>query len=413
MKVCFVDWHFPHVATFVAQEMRALKEAGVPIVILPIRFHSSRKRQPIFDQLQPCVHRIPPFGLSSLFALLHFVFRDLKRTVRVFHFLLPQILRPSKEALYTLAIIPFAFACARYVQNNRITHVHATWAHYPATVAHIVNTLTDVPYSFSAHAGADIYRSNPLLSAKLHSARFCITCVAGNLPFLRSLTSSTLESRIFHVSHGVDLSFFRYRGTRRRVDINHGVRLLSVGSLHKPKGFQHMISACRLLADKGVLFSYTIVGTGYYLSKLQEQVVRLKLSSSVHFVGQLLHTDLIRYYMDADIFIMPSVVLPSGGRDGIPNVVIEAMSVGVPVIASKSAGLPEVVFHEVTGLLVEPGQPIHLCDAVLRLLHEHELRERIVKNARTFIERRFDVSTNSFAFVDVLVSQISGGKPFV
>jgi len=174
-----------------------------------------------------------------------------------------------------------------------------------------------------------------------------------------------------------------------------------------------MISACRLLADKGVLFSYTIVGTGYYLSKLQEQVVRLKLSSSVHFVGQLLHTDLIRYYMDADIFIMPSVVLPSGGRDGIPNVVIEAMSVGVPVIASKSAGLPEVVFHEVTGLLVEPGQPIHLCDAVLRLLHEHELRERIVKNARTFIERRFDVSTNSFAFVDVLVSQISGGKPFV
>jgi glycosyltransferase involved in cell wall biosynthesis len=160
---------------------------------------------------------------------------------------------------------------------------------------------------------------------------------------------------------------------------------LSVGRLVPKKGFPDLIEALGVLRGRGVAFRAMIVGAGPERSKLEEQIKRLNLSDIVTLPGAVTQEELVGIYKEATVFALPCRILDDGDRDGLPNVLLESMSMGLPVISSPISGIPEVIRNGENGLLVPERDVNALAAALELLLHDAELRERLGRNARSTI----------------------------
>ncbi|MGH7820320.1 MAG: glycosyltransferase family 4 protein, partial [Candidatus Binatia bacterium] len=263
---------------------------------------------------------------------------------------------------------------------------HANWAHLPATSAWIASRLTGIPFSFSAHAGRDLFRTSALLRVKLRDASFAIACNDAARARLIEAVGREAAHKVHVCYHGVDLERFQLRSE------TDGAYLLSVGNLDAAKGFDVAVRSLTALRGRDV--PYRIVGAGKERDALAALAARLGLGAVVDLAGVLHGAQLVEAYRGARVFLAPSRILPDGGRDGLPNVVLEAMAVGVPVVASNVAALPEAIVHERTGLLVASEDEAALSAAIVRLLDDRELRERLVRAARERVVRTFDRARN-------------------
>ena len=397
---------FPYVTTFMASEMAKVKKRGIPIIILPINRHSFKNVQEVYYELQKDVHYTSFFGFSNLMAAMYFILKSPVKLLSVLWDVISSVRRPLKYIIQTWAVLPMAIYYAWYIQRLGINHVHANWAHYPATIAYIINKLTGVPFSFSSHAGADIYRNVDMLDKKIKSSMFSFTCVQANKIFMENLLKVNLDEKVHVVYHGVNLEKFQMKPRGSILAIDKPYILMSVGNLHEAKGFHYMLDACKHLKNNQIEYKYYIVGKGYFRKRLSRIIRQLGLQDNVLLTGQVLHKDLVEIFQKAHVFIMPSIILPNGGRDGIPNVVIEAMAMGVPVVGSSTAGIPEAVAHEQTGILVPPSDPEALASGVMKVLEDTELRKRLVRNARLFVEEHFDREKNFEKIFEVLKNRV-------
>ncbi|PKN23839.1 MAG: colanic acid biosynthesis glycosyltransferase WcaL, partial [Deltaproteobacteria bacterium HGW-Deltaproteobacteria-21] len=150
-------------------------------------------------------------------------------------------------------------------------------------------------------------------------------------------------------------------------------RLLSIGRFVPTKGFDILIRACGILAHSGLDFHLTLVGDGSRMALLKRLVRRLELGDSVSFPGFVTHDRVTRYFLEADLFVMPCVVDSTGNRDGLPTVILEALLHRLPVIATKVSGIPEIIEDGVTGILVAPGDIRAMADAI-RFMTENRAR---------------------------------------
>jgi glycosyltransferase involved in cell wall biosynthesis len=190
--------------------------------------------------------------------------------------------------------------------------------------------------------------------------------------------------------HGVETD--RYRPSHRvRTGVPH---VLTVGRLVAKKGFPVLIDALALLRDRGAGFQCTIVGAGPLDAALREQVHRLRLDDRVELKGAIAENALAALYRDVDLFALACEVEANGDRDGIPNVVVEAMASGLPVVSTNVSGLPECVDHGVTGLLVPERQPEALAAAIGLLLSDPEKARALGRAGRAKVEREFAAHRN-------------------
>ncbi|HKP16862.1 MAG TPA: glycosyltransferase, partial [Gaiellaceae bacterium] len=185
------------------------------------------------------------------------------------------------------------------------------------------------------------------------------------------------------VPHGVDLSRFR-PGPRRA---GRPLGLLAVGRLVEKKGFHVLVEAAARL---GMPFRLRIVGEGPERARLEERVAHHGLGGSVELTGALPHDELPAVYASADVFVAPSVEDASGDRDGLPNVVLEAMASGLPVVGGDVGALATAL-DGTAGLVVPPGDPGALADSLALLVARPDLRETIGRAARASVVRRFDL----------------------
>jgi glycosyltransferase involved in cell wall biosynthesis len=155
-----------------------------------------------------------------------------------------------------------------------------------------------------------------------------------------------------------------------------------------------LIKACRLLKDWGVSFHCEIVGSGPLAASLDQYIVNLGLEKTVRLRGQMPQQELRVHYLKAMLFALPCVVAANGDRDILPNVLKEAMAVGVPVVTTQLGGIEELVTHEETGLLAPAGNIETLAKSLQRLLTNAELRQRLANRARRVIEERFNLGVN-------------------
>jgi glycosyltransferase involved in cell wall biosynthesis len=258
------------------------------------------------------------------------------------------------------------------LRRARAAHLHVHFASEPAAVAEIAARLASISFSISAHA-KDIWLSSAAsLRRKLEAARFTVTCTEHNRAHLEAVAPG---ARVLRMYHGVDADHVQPLGARAPL-AGRPARVLSVGRLRAKKGFGTLIEACARLRDAGLDLRTEIVGYGPERDRLGAAIVERGLRDAVALTGRLDHDEVLRRYAGADLFVLPCKVLADGDRDGIPNVLLEAMATGLPVVSTAVSGIPELISDGENGLLVAPEDPAALAAAIERLLADAGLGAR-------------------------------------
>jgi glycosyltransferase involved in cell wall biosynthesis len=170
--------------------------------------------------------------------------------------------------------------------------------------------------------------------------------------------------------------------------------LISVGQLKEKKGFGYLLKACHLLKEQGYDFELQIVGEGSLRQALETQIQQLGLANEVTLCGSLPHQAVIEKYRQATLFSLPCVVQADGERDGIPNVILEALAMELPVVSTRHSGIPEVIEDGQNGLLVPPEEVVPLAAALAKLLDDPILRKKLGSKGRETIIGSFSVESN-------------------
>jgi glycosyltransferase involved in cell wall biosynthesis len=277
---------------------------------------------------------------------------------------------------------------AAQLRDDGVQHLHSHFISSPADVAELVGRLLKLPFSISAHA-KDIYLSDSAeLRRKLNAACFTVTCTEANR---QQLAAAAPKASVHRMYHGVDHTLFH---PRQRLLATTAPLILSVGRLRAKKGLDTLIDACAVLRERGQVFRCEIVGYGEEHDALQAQIRQRGLTEQVHLVGKLAREQVIDRYAHAAVYVQPSRIAADGDRDGIPNVLLEAMAMGLPVVASGVSGIPELVRDGHNGLLVEPDDASALAAAITRLLRQPGWCTQLGCRARSTVTERFDNDFN-------------------
>ncbi len=284
----------------------------------------------------------------------------------------------------------------RVLEAGDVCHLHAHFAHGSTTVTWYASRITGVPFSFTGHA-RDIYTEqlNPggLLPRKIRAASFVVTCTEANRRHLRALGDGADVHRVYH---GLNVDFARILAAGGAMPARNGrFRVLAVGRLVAKKGFDVLVEAVALLADRGVPVEAVIVGHQAPLEpevgpKLERAVSELGLAGRLHLLGSMTQRQLFDEYRRASAFCLPCRVADSGDRDGIPNVMVEAMACGLPVVGTQVSGIPELVVSGQNGLLVAPEDPEAVAEALVRLYEDPRLARSLGMRAKATVRERFD-----------------------
>ena len=215
------------------------------------------------------------------------------------------------------------------------------------------------------------------MTLRARSADFVVTCTEANGAYLARLMRGEAQSKLHVLPHGVDLR--RFGAVERRPKPG---RILSIGRMVPKKGFDRLVRALGIVASRGVAFDCRIFGGGPLSDAIQADAVAAGIGHLLHLGGARTQQDLLAEYGQAEVFALSPVVTDDGDRDGVPNVLIEAMACGIPVVATAISGIPELIEDGVTGLLVAPDDPAALAAAIERLLGDAALRRRLGEAGR-------------------------------
>jgi glycosyltransferase involved in cell wall biosynthesis len=277
---------------------------------------------------------------------------------------------------------------AGIMMADGIDHIHAPWADGPATAAWVASRLSGIPFSFCAHA-QDIYPPDGALLEKLSAAAFIRTENRSNLRYLTGLFPQT-AGKMVNIYPGAPLA----KAQVQPIPAPPPFRLLAAGRFVRKKGFSLLLEACRLLAEHGVDFQLTLAGDGPERPQIVKLLREYNLTERVELPGFVAHRQIARLLQQAHLFIMPSLVAPSGDRDGIPTVILEALLHEVPVVATEVSGIPEVVIPGDTGWLTTPEDPQALARDMLAALSDPTEARRRAQAGGALVAREFDSRTN-------------------
>ncbi|MDE3177568.1 MAG: glycosyltransferase [Pseudomonadota bacterium] len=296
---------------------------------------------------------------------------------------------------------------AAEARRRGVTHLHAHFANAPAAVAEYASRMLDIPFSFTAHA-KDLYLTPaPLIAERTAAAAFVATCTHYNVGYFNDILPSEQRGKINLVYHGIDLSRFRYRAPSYGFQgAGAPASILSVGRLVPKKGFDDLIEACGRLKDMGVAFRCRIVGEGPLRPRLEAAIAARGLTELVTLEGAMTQDRLIGLFAVADLFALSPRITDDGDRDGIPNVIVEAVATGVPVVTTAISGIPELIEEGRTGLLVASNDPQGLALAMARLLSEAPLGRRMAAAGRARLEQCFDCGRNTGALRALMVRRV-------
>jgi glycosyltransferase involved in cell wall biosynthesis len=272
-----------------------------------------------------------------------------------------------------------------------VTHIHAHFAHRTTTVTWWAAHLLNLPFSFTGHA-KDIYQTdqNPhgLLARKMRAAKFVVTCTDANRMHLEAIEP---DAAVHVMYHGLNADFARLLADAPQVEPGDGLRIISVGRLVGKKGFDVLVDAIALLIERGVDATAAIAGeSGDQETAIRRRVTTSGLDGRIEFLGTLSQAELFAEYRRSSVFALACRITDDGDRDGIPNVLMEAMAAGLPVVSTSVSGIPELVDEGVNGLLVPPDDAEALADALWRLAKDPALSHRLGRAGAATIAEHFD-----------------------
>ena len=290
-----------------------------------------------------------------------------------------------KKSLYTII---WTIALLNITKKSRYEKVISYWGNYSATAAYLFSKYNKYKPSFYTylHAGVDLYRDQIYLFEKLAYATKIFTVCQFNVEFLKQLFEDkfqTIKNKIIVYHLPLRLKPFS------QVSKEHN-KIIAVGSLVKRKGVDYLLHACKILDDKNIPFTLSIVGDGEERESLKILADELGIAEKVSFLGHL-------PYSDVEKQMASSVVLahcsPELG-DAVPTVIKESLSLGTPVVGSNIVGIPELLDYGNCGALFEPKNSESLALALENVLNNKEKQVEMAHLGRKFAEKMFDFDKN-------------------
>lgn len=280
-------------------------------------------------------------------------------------------------------------ACIARQQN--FTHLHAHFATSATVIARLASYFAEIPYTFTTHA-KDIFHESVISTEykqKLTDAAAAITISDYNLDYLQQ-TYGAAAQKVQRIYNGLDLQRYQFASPQHR---DH--KIVAVGRLVEKKGFAVLIDACQVLVERQIPFTCEIVGVGEQEANLRTQIEKLGLQEQVKLLGIRPQSEVVKLVQSAAVLAAPCVVGVDSNRDGLPTVLLEAMALGTPCISTDVTGIPEVLRHKETGLMVSQNDSLELADAIAQLLENADLRVHLATQARQLIEQKFDIHRNA------------------
>ncbi len=389
--VAYVMSRFPKLTeTFVLFEILAVERLGQPVELFPLL----REREPlVHPEAAPLVeraHYLPFLSRPILASQLHFLRRRPRAYLGALAALITGTFGSRNYFLGGLAIFPKVVHAARLMERAGVRHVHCHFSNHPAAAGFIVHRLTGIPYSFVAH-GSDLHVDRRMLGRKVAESAFAVAISEDNRVEMLAECRPQDADRIVVIHCGVDTSRI---APAPPTDVR-PFTIATVGTLHEVKGQAVLVEAVAALAAAGVDVRCRLVGDGPDRAMLERLVAARNLSDRVTFEGRRTHAQVLEIMAAAAVVAAPSVRARDGKREGIPVVLMEAMALGRPVVASRLSGIPELVRDGENGLLAAPGDPADLATALRRLADDPALGERLGRAARATIVDDFDLLTNA------------------
>ena len=383
-KVGYVVKRYPRFSeTFVVNEILAHEAAGVPMELFSMR-------PPVDTHFQDLISRVrSPLTYLSCGRVKAGELWDAMNRCAAIH---PETFAgmdsfPDEDSLDVYCGLQLAIE----VKHREITHLHAHFATSAAAVARIASRLAGITYSMTAHA-KDIFHESVRaqdLAAKIHDAAATVTVSDFNLRFLTDAFPHCRD-RIVRIYNGMHLKDFPFE-----LPDNRPARIVAVGRFVEKKGFADLVDACAILRDRDLRFECLLVGSGDLQQSLMDQIQRLQLCDHVVMKGPCPQREVKQWIHRSAVMAAPCVLGADGNRDGLPTVLLEAMALGTPCVSTDVTGIPEVLRHNETGLLVTQNAPEHLANALQQMLQDTSLRNRLATAARRLIEGEFDIVRNT------------------
>jgi glycosyltransferase involved in cell wall biosynthesis len=396
-KLAVVVKGYPRLSeTFIAQELRGFERRGIALDIYSLRHPTDKRSHPVHGEIAAGVTYLPEY--------LH---RAPRRVLAAWQ-------QARKLTGYAAAFERFRADFRRDRTRNRVRRfgqacvlatllppdtplIYAHFLHTPASVARYAALMRGLPFAVSAHA-VDIWTSPDWeIAEKIEDAEWATVCSDAGALRLRGLARE--PEKILHHYHGLDLTRFPPCGTGRPVGpVGPGrdggapadpVRLLSVGRAVPKKGFDILIEALAALPD-GLAWRWTHIGGGGGLAALRRQARRCGIADRIDWRGALAQSDVLAALRDADVFVLPCRADDDGNQDGLPNVLMEAQSQRLAAVSTRFAGVPELIRHDETGLLAEPGDSASLAAALERAIRDPALRQRLGAAGEQRVRTAFD-----------------------
>ncbi|OYV40453.1 MAG: colanic acid biosynthesis glycosyltransferase WcaL [Rhodospirillales bacterium 20-64-7] len=392
--VAYVMKRYPRLSeTFIVNEIRAMERLGADIRIFSLLPPEPPPHHPITAEVSAPVDYLPADGFEKWQRTLHAhaacaaaaPWRYVKALARAVQW---SVSSTSPAAVWKQFGRAGIVAAACRFQGVR--HIHGHFANAPTAVTQFASLMTGISFSFTAHA-KDLYLTpRNIIARRGAAASFIATCTGYNVQYLSEILAPEHTAKIHLVYHGIDLDMFHNAPSATPAP-RQGKIILSVGRLVPKKGHDTLITACGILRDKGVEFKCMIVGDGPLREELAAQITALGLDAHVSLEGAMTQAKLIELYRRADLFALAPLITEDGDRDGIPNVIVEAMATNVPVVSTAISGIPEIIRDGETGLLVPPREPAVLSEAMARLLSDPGFGQAMAKAARARLESEFDL----------------------
>jgi glycosyltransferase involved in cell wall biosynthesis len=383
---------YPRISeTFISNEILLLERLGFTMRLFPMRqpresfSHNSVKDITARVDYLPTelLPEFPRLLLPNIFLAAKKP-RHFKKVLRTAQ----QGISPGKELATLKHLLQAGFLANNHlIPDKTIVQLHGHFAHSPTSVTMFASVLSEIPFSFTAHA-KDIYTSNrEKILRKIEQAEFVVTCTKHNKEYLQNIAGSS-ETPIYCIYHGIDLNLFKYNG--RHHTASEPYKILTVARMTEKKGLPTIYQALARLRDRNIAFRHTLIGDGDDRDTILALISSLGLVDHCFWRGTQTHAEVLSHFRESDLFVLGCEIAQNGDRDGIPNVLVESLAMGVPAVSTNVSAIPEILVNGTTGITVPSKNPEELELAMVQLLTDNNLRKRLTDSGREYVQNHFD-----------------------
>lgn len=383
MKIVYIIEKFPSPTEyFILNEILELQRRGIELDIIVLRKQKQFFDIPALKELKCSLFYLPKIYLYLPFLIF---FNEPIAFIKSLALLFNDI---RKQSLKTFRDYCISIYFASKLEKNQKFHFHAHFAFLAVDIASLLSKINKTKYSLTMHA-QDIYTNEEKLRRVISDCSFLITCTEYNKKYLNEITFHEFENKIHRIYHGIDTSNWICKKTKPLE--NSPTKILCIARLVEKKGLVYLLEAMHKLINEGLNIQCTIIGEGTLKEELANYIEDNNLEKYIVLLD-FQPQDIVKYILlKSDIFVLPSIIAENGDRDGLPNVIVEAMTLGIPVISTGISAIPEMIENRHTGLLVKDKDANAIVSAVKELISDENLYSSIVENAKRKIKSELEI----------------------